>query len=97
MDNNKEYLCYQNEYYKVVCVAEEARRLTKDAEGADVEANFEVRNRKYETVEFYSNNLPNAMNVASHFNQVLRDYDQGVEEDVLMVDLTNINDGGLLN
>ena len=61
-----------------------------------MEGNYEVRNRKWDTVEYRGGNLPSCLSVAEHFNDILvtKAWETGYEEDSEMfVDLTTDNKG----
>lgn len=61
-----------------------------------MDGNYEVRNRKWDTVEYRGANLPSCLSVAEHFNDILvnkmweTDYE---EDDSMYIDLTTDTKG----
>ena len=89
-------LVHTNQNYQVVFIPEGSRIEAFDADNNSVEGNYEVRNRKYDTVEYRCGNLPSCLSVAEHFNDILthKMYMNEYEEDESMyVDLTTDDDG----
>jgi len=81
-----EKLEHVNQYYQVVFIPEGERIACTDVDGAEVEGNYEVRNRKYDCCEYRSINLPSALAVAEQFNAMLVDkvYIQETEDDMFV-------------
>lgn len=66
-----EKLEYCNQYYQVIFIPECDRKVTENPEGYILHHNYEVRNRKYETVEWIGCDLPSALSVAEQLNSIL--------------------------
>ncbi len=65
----KEKVVHANENYLVLHVTNTSDAF--DPDGNLVDGNYEVRNKKHGCVEYRSINLPTALTVAEHYNNVL--------------------------
>ncbi len=86
-----EHLVHVNQNYQVVFIPEDKRIEAFDADNNPVYGNYEVRHRKWDTVEYRGGNLPSCLSVAEHFNDILvhEMYMNELEEDEhMVVDLT---------
>ena len=63
-----EMLEHTTTYYNVYFIPPNKRKILDSEFGFTTEGNFEVRNRKYGTIEFITDNLPTALTVAEQFN-----------------------------
>ncbi len=96
-----ESLEHHNTYYQVVVIPSCDRVTFTNSEGQPELVNYEVRNRKYDTVEWVGCNLPSALMVAEQLNDILvhKSWKEGVEEletdDFMYVDLTTKNKGSI--
>ena len=102
MDLDKENLVHMNNHYQVVFIPKDDRDEAYDQEGNEVEGNFEVRHRRYDTVEYRSGNLPSALSVAEQFDNIITNnlYLTSAfadNEDELFVTVGKDEEGGLLN
>lgn len=106
MDLSEESLVHMNGHYLVVYIPEGERDQCTDEDGTHYEANYEVRHRKYDTVDFKTASLASALAVAEQLNNILEEKLYlttafgSAEEDDFMVDLTSKdenNGGGQLN
>lgn len=77
-------------------IPEGNRSECKDPDGSILEGNYEVRSRKWDTVEYRGANLPACLSVAEHFNDILvtKQWETGYEPDQdMFVDLTTDTKG----
>ena len=105
-DLNKESLVHMNDNFQVVYIPEHERGECKDEDGTYYEANYEVRHRKYDTVDFKTASLASALAVAEQLDNILTNKLYlttafgGAEEEDFYVDITTQdenNGGGTLN
>ena len=68
---NNQLIVHKNKHYLVVTVEEHSREDMKDSQGNTVEGNYEVYHQVHGTMEYRSDNLPSALSVAEHFNDIM--------------------------
>ena len=100
MDLDRESLVHMNNHYQVVFIPYEERGGAYDQEGHECMGNYEVRHRRFDTVEYCSGNLPAALSVAEQFDNIITNklyLTTTFGEEDMFVDLTSDEGGGLLN